>query len=113
MHQDMFRGFDDFFSSGFGGTGGVGGMNGFGATSGGFSSFSSSSMTIGPDGVPRTVSRTERTVVNPDGTRETKARAGRDTIREKTLLSVENTLPQTIFYLCRTLYVRLFLSGHF
>ncbi|CAM9769089.1 unnamed protein product [Ascophyllum nodosum] len=72
MHQDMFRGFDDFFSSGFGGTGGVGGMNGFGATSGGFSSFSSSSMTIGPDGVPRTVSRTERTVVNPDGTRETK-----------------------------------------
>lgn len=73
MGHDMFREFDGFMSSGFGGgsgfgEGGFGGMGG----GGGFSSFSST--TVGPDGVPQTFSRTERVVINPDGTRESKAR---------------------------------------
>lgn len=49
-----------------------GGM--FGGGGSGYSTSTSSETRIGPDGVRRTVSRTERTVMNADGTRDTQAR---------------------------------------
>lgn len=60
---------DDFFRSGFGASGfesraGAGG-------GGSMSSRTQRSTRVGPDGVRRTMTRTERTVVNPDGSTDT------------------------------------------